>query len=257
MSCSRRTRILPIFPTSNFSATGERPADDENWDKGGFALNGQTLDYYDYVRASLAGGKLEFDPVKEVHDMVDSNCNDLHYRSDAVEVAIAAGIENLPQPIASAAQHLRHRWRLGGLFDAVARCAAQGLVQGIARRRPQRFVEMYQRGDDPKLVYKGNDLVGDLIAAYDREAAACKLTYARTDSSQVTLGYERCARRLFLHVVRSLSLRRAPLGRHRCGELATCRDGEFQAGLVCGGTESAQPDRPHLRRRDGFLARRT
>jgi hypothetical protein len=46
----------------------------------------------------MAGGKLQFDPVREVHDMVDSNCNDLHYRSDAVEVALAAGTENLPQP---------------------------------------------------------------------------------------------------------------------------------------------------------------
>ena len=35
----------------------------------------------------LAGGKLEFDPLREVHDLVDSNCADLHYRADAVNVA--------------------------------------------------------------------------------------------------------------------------------------------------------------------------
>ena len=60
-----------------------------------FVLNGETLDYYDYVRAKVGGGKLQFDPVKEVAEQVDSNCADLHYRAQAVDIAIAAGIQNL------------------------------------------------------------------------------------------------------------------------------------------------------------------
>ena len=44
----------------------------------------RSLDWYDYVRAKLAGGRLEFDPLREVADMVDSNCADLHDRVDAV-----------------------------------------------------------------------------------------------------------------------------------------------------------------------------
>jgi hypothetical protein len=57
-----------------FFGTGKRPGEDRDWNTGSFALNGEFLDYYDFVRAEVAGGKLTFDPLKEVHDMVDSNC---------------------------------------------------------------------------------------------------------------------------------------------------------------------------------------
>jgi hypothetical protein len=151
--------------------------DDGDWAIPRLRAERRIYDYYDYVRAKLAGGKLEFDPVKEVRDMVDSNCNDLHYRGDAVTGARRRNRESARARTA-AAQHLRHRRRLGNLFDAVARRAPQDRVQGIARQT-ERFVKMYEAGD-PKLVYKGKDLVGDLIATYDREAGACKLAYART-----------------------------------------------------------------------------
>ncbi|MCX7280650.1 MAG: hypothetical protein NTX21_03630 [Alphaproteobacteria bacterium] len=42
-----------------------------------FELNGQAIDYYDYVRARLGGRRLRFDPLREIADMVVSNCADL------------------------------------------------------------------------------------------------------------------------------------------------------------------------------------
>ena len=91
-------RDIRDYSDEQFFGNGKRPDDDSLWDEGGFALNGQMMDYYDFVRAKLAGGRLEFDPVQEVRDMVDSNCNDLHYRTDAVNLAVSAGIPRLPQP---------------------------------------------------------------------------------------------------------------------------------------------------------------
>ncbi len=43
------------------------------------------------------------------------------------------------------------------------------------------------RAHDPKLVYGGSDLVGDLLRLYDAKAAQCNVTYTRSDGSVVTL----------------------------------------------------------------------
>jgi hypothetical protein len=211
------------YSEAQFFGTGARPADDSNWNTAAFVLNGQTYDYYDYVRAVMAGGKLQFDPVKEVRDMVDSNCNDLHYRSDAVEVALAAGIENLPQPtrLPPNIYGTEGNWED---YSTPSRDARLKVSFKELRDQTERFVKMYEAGD-PKLVYKGNNLVADLIATYDREAASCKLTYARTDNSQVTLGYDDMRRRLFLMSFDPYQCVERRWGATEPAELSTCRDG--------------------------------
>ena len=37
---------------------------------------------------------------------------------------------------------------------------------------------MYERGGDPHLSYLGDDMVGDLLQTYDRDTAACTITYS-------------------------------------------------------------------------------
>ena len=91
-------KTIADFSVEQFFGNGPRPQDDRDWREGTFTLNKQAMDYYDYVRARLAGGSLSFDPLKEVHDMVESNCADLHYRADAVTLAITGGIASQPQP---------------------------------------------------------------------------------------------------------------------------------------------------------------
>ena len=59
-----RNEDISDFSDEQFFGTGKHPVDDADWALGGFALNGESMDYYDFVRARLAGGRLEFDPVK-------------------------------------------------------------------------------------------------------------------------------------------------------------------------------------------------
>ncbi len=61
-------------------------------------LEGETLEYYDYVRRRLANAGFRYDPLEETRSMVRSLCEDLKYRVDAVDVAIKAGIHKRPQP---------------------------------------------------------------------------------------------------------------------------------------------------------------
>jgi len=71
MSRWRKIARLPISALTQFFGTQAR-LEDEDWKRGSFVLNGQALDYYDYVRAVLGGGRLRFDPLREVADMVTS-----------------------------------------------------------------------------------------------------------------------------------------------------------------------------------------
>jgi hypothetical protein len=92
------------------------------------------------------------------------------------------------------------------------------------RDAAQRFIELY-RAHDPKIVYKGNDLPRDLLAAYDNRAAACKLSYAHRDGSQTFMTYEEARRRLFLMSFDPYQCVERRWGASDAKELASCRDG--------------------------------
>jgi hypothetical protein len=183
------------FSDEQFYGNGPRPDEDRDWRDGRFTLNGAPLDWYDYVRAKLAGGRLQFDPLREVADMVDSNCADLHDRVEAVDLALKAGMasreepERLPQNIYGTDGD----WET---YSTPSRDARLKTAFKELRDFAERFVRMYQ-AKDPKLAYKGSDLATDLRATYDRKAAQCSITYTRSDGSPFTIGYEEARRRLF------------------------------------------------------------
>ena len=129
-SSSPPTRTSRTFPTNSSSATGPRPKLRSAGKK--FVLNNETVDYYDYVRA--AGHAGFYDPLRGNAVMVASNCADLNYRVQAVELAVKAGIDKQPEPEPPAQQHLRHRRRLGDLLHALARRPPENRLQGTARR---------------------------------------------------------------------------------------------------------------------------
>ncbi|MBU6442550.1 MAG: hypothetical protein KGR48_01460 [Alphaproteobacteria bacterium] len=214
---------LKDFSDTQYFGTGPRPAADRDWAAGSFTLNGQALNYYDYVRAMMAGGKLEFDPMKEVAEMVDSNCADLHYRADAVKVAIEAGTENLPEP-ERLPPNIYGTEGLWEIYSTPSRDARLKTAFKELRDQTGRFIRLYVARDQ-RLNYRGSDLAADLLRVYDRQTAACKITYTRSDGSEVSFGYEEARRRLF-----RLSFDPYQCVEHRWGadspaELATCKDG--------------------------------
>jgi hypothetical protein len=215
---------LPDFSAEQFFGNGPQPEDDRDWRDGTFALNGQVLDYYDYVRARLAGGKLEFDPVKEVHDMVASNCADLHYRADAVLLAVQAGLANAPEPprLPPNIYGTEGEWET---YSTPSRDARLKTAFRSLRDTAARFMAMYQ-ANDRRLKYAGQNLAVDMLTAYHREAAACTISYPRSDGSTVTLGYEEARLRLFLMSFDPYHCIERRWGARNSAELATCRDGD-------------------------------
>jgi hypothetical protein len=213
------------FALTQFFGTDAPPQEDSDWRRGAFVLNGQKLDYYDYVRASLSGGRLHFDPVREIADMVASNCADLGYRADAVNVALAAGIQNQSQPerLPPNIYGTEGDWET---WSTPSRDARLKTAFKEVRDNAQRFMGLWRAGN-PQLNYRGRDLAGDMLEAHDRAASQCTLSYARSDGSRVQLGYEEARRRLFrlsFDPHHCVELRWGAVG----GELATCRDGALK-----------------------------
>jgi len=242
---------IPDFSDEQFFGNGKRP-DDADWQAATFTLNGEALDYYDYVRAKLAGGNLSFDPVREIHDMVESNCNDLHYRSDAVNLAIQAGLSGRPEPdrLPPNIYGTEGDWEI---YSTPSRDARLKTAFKELRDTAERFIKM-GRARDPHLAYRGNDLAHDMLASYDNAARACSIAYRRSNGSTVTLSYEEARRRLFL-----LSFDPYQCIEHRWGatnpvELATCGDGAVkQAWYAAEQNLRNQIDRTYEARMDFTL----
>ena len=207
--------------TEQFYGTGTRPAD-ADWASSSFALNGETLGYYDWVRARLAAGKLSFDPVEEVRDMVRSNCSDLHYREQAVETALAAGLQHRGEParLPPNIYGTEGDWET---YSTPSRDARLKTAFKALRDTVERFVTMYIR-HDPHLSYAGSDLAGDLTRTYAQETAACRVSYTKSDGARVSLGYEEARARLFAMSFDPYQCVERRWGAQGADELASCGD---------------------------------
>lgn len=246
-------KAIADFGVDQFYGNGTpRPADDA-WNTASFTLNGEIVGYYDYVRGQLAGGTLLFDPIREVGDMVTSNCDDLQYRVAAVDLAIAAGLhrqnepERLPANIygtdgdwetySSPSRDARLKTAFKELYDSARR------FQWMASKR------------DPKLAYKGKAIATDMLAAYDAHAAQCKITYTRSNGSKISFSYEEARRRLFALSFDPYQCPERRWGATKPDELSTCPDGALKtAWYLAEQNLRNQLDRTYEARMDFTLA---
>ncbi len=215
------------FSDEQYFGNGKRPMD-EDWAKGAFTLHGERLDYYDYVRAQLAGGQLMFDPVEEVGDMASSICSGLQYRVQAVGRAVAAGIARKAEPerLPTNIYGTEGDWET---YSTPSRDARLKTAFKALRDEAQRFVQMQkQEGAIRHLFYFGNDLVGDMLAAYDRVTSQCRVVYMRSDGSKISLSYEQARERLFAMSFDPYQCPERRWGATDHAELSTCPDGPIK-----------------------------
>lgn len=216
-------KAIPDFSDEQYYGNGKRP-DDNQWESSVFLLGKESIDYYDYVRAKMAGGQMLFDPVKEINDMARSLCSDLHYRAVAVDLAIQAGIQKQQQPdrLPSNIYGTSGDWET---FSTPSRDARLKTAFKALRDTAQRFIEMHARGDTKHLQYAGSDLAGDMLSAYGRAIRYCSIAYTNSAGRKVTLPFETARQRLF-----AMSFDPYHCIEHRWGaagaEAASCPDGQ-------------------------------
>ncbi len=204
-----------------FYGTGSnRP---KTWNAGKFVFEGETVDYYDFVRRRLASSGFRYDPLEETRSMVRSLCEDLKYRVDAVDVAIKAGIHKRPQPdrLPNNIYGTDGDWETYSTpsRDARLKTAFKELRDEIAR-----FLELAAAGSD-RVRYSGGDLRTDLRRVYREETAACSIAYLRSDGSERQLAFAEVVRRLFALSFDPYHCVERRWGAREADELATCADG--------------------------------
>jgi hypothetical protein len=212
------------FSLVQYYGNGPQPPD-ALWAQGGFTLNGETLDYYDYVRAAMAGGDLLFDPIKEVRELASSICYDLHYRAEYVDLAIAKGMARRPEPdrLPENIYGSAGDWEM---YSTPSRDARLKTAFKSLRDSAERFVRLAEANDGERhLYYFGNDIAADMLAAYDAATANCNATYTKSDGTKVTLSYEEMRRRLFAMSFDPYQCPERRWGASDPAELASCPDG--------------------------------
>jgi hypothetical protein len=217
---------IPDYSTEQYFGNVARPESDRQWAQGPFLLEGQQADYYDYLRAKMGGGSLAYEPVQELRNMMRANCEDIKYRAEAVDLAIARGIQLKGQPprLPPNIYGTEGEWED---FSTPSRDARLKTSFKEKRDQVQRFVEWHAAGDR-RIQYAGHDLIGELLAAYDQEANACVITYMRSNGSPMQLGYEEIRRRMFLLSFDPYHCIERRWGATDPGELATCRDDGYK-----------------------------
>ena len=225
----------------------------KTWTTGKFVLEGETLEYYDYVRRRLATAGFRYDPLEETRTMVRSLCEDLKYRVDAVDVAIKAGIHKRPQPdkLPSNIYGTDGDWETYSTpsRDARLKTAFKELRDEVAR-----FLALSAESSK-RLAYAGEDLRRDIRAAYLQEAAACSITYARSDGSEKQLTFAEVAKRLFALSFDPYHCVERRWGAQDAQELSTCADGaDTRAWYEAEQRLRNQPDRTYDARMGFSLA---
>lgn len=194
----------------------------KTWTAGKFMLEGETLEYYDYVRRRLATAGFRYDPLEETRSMVRSLCEDLKYRVDAVDVAIKAGIHKRPQPdrLPNNIYGTDGDWETYSTpsRDARLKTAFKELRDEVAR-----FLALSAEGSK-RLAYAGDDLRRDIRAAYLQETAACTIAYVKTDGSEKQLPFVELAKRLFALSFDPHHCVERRWGAQDAEELSTCPD---------------------------------
>jgi len=212
---------IPGWSDEQFFGTATpRP---KTWSAGRFVLDGQTLDYYDYLRRRLARAGFRYDPLEETRAMVRALCEDLKYRVDAVDIAVKAGMDKRPQPdrLPANIYGTDGDWETYSTpsRDARLKTAFKELRDEVAR-----FLELGRQGS-AELAYAGGDLAGDIRRAYLAEAGACSIAYRRSDGSERRLSFADVKRRLFRLSFDPYHCVERRWGAEDGEELATCGDG--------------------------------
>ncbi|MBX9590746.1 MAG: hypothetical protein K2X43_15665 [Hyphomonadaceae bacterium] len=176
-----------------FGTEAKRP---KRWELGRFVHEGETLEYYQFVRKRLAKGQFKYDPLEETRSMVRVLCEDLKYRVHAVDAAITARMHQRSQPdrLPDNIYGTSGDWEVHSTpsRDARLRTAFKELRDEVAR-----FLELAAAKSN-RIAYTGTDIRADLRDAYTREASACTIAYTRSDGTQHQLGFTDITRRLHL-----------------------------------------------------------
>jgi hypothetical protein len=214
---------IPDFSKEQYFGNVQTPVNEMDWESGKFIFETEEIPYYDFIRRTLSDGPLKYHPVAEVSDMLESLCDDLQDRNEAVNNAFKAGInkrshpDKLPDNIFGTA----------GDWESFASPSRDARFKASAREIRRKIQDFYQKflDGDPIIVYVGSahTLIEDFKTAYEKQAVGCEIDYKNSNGNLVTLNLDQVIDRVY-----SLSFDPYHCIEYRWGatgkELASCKD---------------------------------
>ncbi|NIJ40175.1 hypothetical protein FHS78_000430 [Parvibaculum indicum] len=204
---------------------GNADTRNRSWHAARFLFKGRAMGYYDYVRQAVAAHNVVYDPIRETRLMMRELCDDLHYRVQAVDIALRAGIQERAQP----SRLPRNIYGTSGDWETYSTPSRDARLKSSfveLKEQLARFLKMEKEGSE-RLDYAGGNLAADLAVLYEGEADLCRIAYTRSDTSRRVLSFEDVRQRLF-----RLSFDPYHCVERRWGaqgaELASCRDGTMK-----------------------------
>jgi hypothetical protein len=211
-------RNLPNFSKEQYLSA--------NWKSKKWSIDGVASDFYSYARVKLADGNLKFQPVDEMRAMMRGMCSDFQDRVLAVQVAVQKGMHNQANPD----RLPKNIYGTDGDWEEYSTPSRDARLKTAAvelRTTMERLVGMVSERD-PRIIYDGHDLKGDLLNAYQEEAANCQVTYVNSRGDSVALTYEKLISRLFATTFDPYHCPELRWGAGmRSGEFSSCRDPDW------------------------------
>jgi hypothetical protein len=212
-----RDRDLPLYSTEQYYGTSATP----DWQRAQFVFQGESMDYYDWVRNRLADGPLVENPIDDVKIMTQELCNGMQERAVAVQVAISAGVHQREHPL----RLPNNIYGADGDWETYATPARDARLK-VAFKELRTYVEealRHFKSRDGKVDYRGKNLADDMLATYKQTASACSITYKNSDGRNVGLNLEQARARIYglsFDPYHCVELRWGAQG----NELNSCRD---------------------------------
>lgn len=203
---------------------GNVPDPGGDWHAGKFIRDGVEMGYYEYVRAQLSSGEFHYNPVYELSATMRSLCADLHDRAAAVEIAIDAGIHRKEQPGRLPPNIYGTDQMEWEIYSTPSRDARLKTRFVEFRSEMGRLIQLWI-DRDTRVSYDGLNLKEDLLEAFQREAAACRITYSNSNRQVVTLNFTDIMHRIFRLSFDPYHCIERRWGATSEAELASCPDG--------------------------------
>ncbi|MCE9651402.1 MAG: hypothetical protein K8R18_17420 [Parvibaculum sp.] len=213
---------IPEFSLEQY--VGNPPVNPTLWGVAKFVKDNEEMDFYTYLRSSVSMGELEYHPVDEVRSMMQTLCNDIHSRKQAVEISRNEGRTHMMAPPAKLPRNIYGTDGVWELYSTPSRDARLKTAFKEMHDQITEFVRM-KAMDAPRLSYKGTDIAGDMLKAYNEESAACVTEYTTTSGRHVPMSIDDVSRRLFKLSFDPYQCVERRWGATDPAELSSCPDG--------------------------------
>ena len=191
-----------------------------------FEYAGKPLGFFEFVRASMSGGKASFDPIDELRSEMRSICEDFRSRQNYIELAVRAGIDKKPQPAHLPGNIYESDDPVWEAYSTPARDV------GIKNSLALLYADISRMGfiwqHDEQTTHDGDSLKKNLQRAYADETADCSITYTNSRGAQITLRLDELLNRLFVMDFDPYHCIERRWGATNRDELADCADDDVK-----------------------------